>query len=169
MRRVVQALAVLAAATFLSFAIMNLAPGSALRTFIDPRVPPAEILEAERALGLGDPVVVQYLRWLGELSRGNLGYSLRSGNAVGSLILSRLGPTLTLMGTALVVMTLLALLLGLVPGGRDALDGAQRGWVLVLVITVVAGITAALVGRAQHPDLAVATSVATTSPQEVPA
>ena len=62
-----------------------------------------------------------------------------------------------------------ALLLGLVPGGRDALDGAQRGWLLVLVVTVVAGVTAALVGRAHHPDLAVAAGVAATAPQQVPA
>ena len=46
-----------------------------------------------------------------------------------------------------------ALLLGLAPGGRDALDGAQRGWLLVVAVTVVAGITAALIGRAHHPDL----------------
>ena len=62
-----------------------------------------------------------------------------------------------------------ALLLGLVPGGRDVLGGAQRGWVLVVVITVVAGVTAALVGRAHHPDLAVETSAAATRPQQVPA
>lgn len=47
-----------------------------------------------------------------------------------------------------------ALLLGLVPGGQDALDGAQRGWLLVLVLAVAASATAALVGRAHHPDLA---------------
>ncbi len=47
-----------------------------------------------------------------------------------------------------------ALLLGLVPGGGDALQGAQRGWLMVLVVTVVAGVTARIVGRASHPDLA---------------
>lgn len=47
-----------------------------------------------------------------------------------------------------------ALLLGLVPGGRDALAGAQRGWLLVVVMTVLAGVTALFVGRAHHPELA---------------
>ena len=47
-----------------------------------------------------------------------------------------------------------ALLLGLVAGGDGALDGAQRGWLLVVGVTVVAGVTAALVGRAHHPELA---------------
>jgi EmrB/QacA subfamily drug resistance transporter len=48
-----------------------------------------------------------------------------------------------------------ALLLGLVTG-QGALDGAQRGWVLVAVVSVLAAVTARLVGRAHHPDLAVA-------------
>lgn len=47
-----------------------------------------------------------------------------------------------------------ALLLGLVPGAPDVLEGAQRGWLVVLVATLLAGGTALLVGRAHHPDLA---------------
>ena len=48
-----------------------------------------------------------------------------------------------------------ALLLGLVTG-QDALAGAQRGWTLVVVVSVLAAVTGGLVGRAHHPDLAVA-------------
>ena len=47
-----------------------------------------------------------------------------------------------------------ALLLGLVTG-QDALDGARGGWALVVVVAVVAAVTARLVGRAHHPELAV--------------
>jgi EmrB/QacA subfamily drug resistance transporter len=47
-----------------------------------------------------------------------------------------------------------ALLLGLVTG-ETALAGAQRGWALVVVVSVLAAVTARLVGRAHHPDLAV--------------
>jgi MFS family permease len=46
-----------------------------------------------------------------------------------------------------------ALLLGLVTG-QDALEGAQRGWVLVVVVSALAAVTARFVGRAQPPDLA---------------
>ncbi len=48
-----------------------------------------------------------------------------------------------------------ALLLGLITG-QDALDAAQRGWVLVVVVSVLAAVTARLVGRAHHPDLGMA-------------
>jgi peptide/nickel transport system permease protein len=130
LRRTLQAAVILAVVTFLSFFIMNLAPGSALQTFIDPRVPPAELARAERALGLDQPVPVQYLRWLGELVQGNLGYSVRSGNAVGGLILGRLGPTLTLMGAAFAVMTVLAIGLGVLSAARpySLLDYAVTGF-----------------------------------------
>ena len=118
LRRVFQAFVILAVVTFLSFLIMNLAPGSALQTFINPRTPPSDIAAAERALGLDQPIPVQYLRWLGALAQGNLGYSLRTGNAVTELISVRLGPTLTLMGSAFVIMTLLALALGVVSAAK---------------------------------------------------
>ena len=48
-----------------------------------------------------------------------------------------------------------ALLLGLVTG-QDTLDGAQRGWALVVVVSVLAAVAARLVGRAHHPDLVLA-------------
>ena len=69
-------------------------------------------------MGLDQPVLVQYMHWLSALAQGNLGYSLRTGNAVASLILTRLGPTLTLMGSAFLIMTLLALALGVVSAAR---------------------------------------------------
>ena len=118
LHRTAQAIIILVVVTFLSFLIMNLAPGNALRTFIDPRIPPSDIAAAERALGLNQPLPLQYLRWMSELTQGNLGYSLRTGNAVGTLILSRLGPTITLMGAAFLVMTLLAILLGVISAAR---------------------------------------------------
>ena len=46
-----------------------------------------------------------------------------------------------------------ALLIGLV-AGQDVLDGARRGWTFVVVVAVLAALTAQLVGRAHHPDLA---------------
>ena len=50
-----------------------------------------------------------------------------------------------------------ALLLGLTTG-RGALDAAQRGWLLVVVVAAVAAAVALPVGRAHHPDLAVASA-----------
>lgn len=118
LRRLVQAIVILFLVTFLSFLIMNMAPGNPLQTFIDPRIPPSELASAERALGLDQPLPFQYLRWAGEVLRGNLGYSIRTGRSVSELLLTRLGPTLTLMGTAFTVMLLLAIVLGVISAAK---------------------------------------------------
>ena len=117
-RRLIQSGIVLIVVTFLSFLIMNLAPGNAMQTFINPRIPPAELAAAEKALGLDQPAPVQYFRWFRALLQGNLGYSIKNGQSVTSLILSRLGPTLLLMGSAFTFMFLLALILGVISAAR---------------------------------------------------
>lgn len=116
--RLIQALIILVVVTFLSFLIMNMAPGNPMRTFIDPNIPPAELASAEAALGLDQPLPVQYLRWVGQALQGNLGYSIRTGRGVGTLIQSRLGPTLTLMGTAFTLMLILAVVLGVISAAK---------------------------------------------------
>jgi peptide/nickel transport system permease protein len=117
-RRLLQAGLILLLVTFISFVIMNLAPGNALQTFIDPRIPPEQIARAERSLGLDRPIAVQYVSWLGAVVSGNLGYSIRSGERVLTLIAGRLVPTLSLMGTAFVLMFVLALIIGTVSAAR---------------------------------------------------
>lgn len=118
LRRSVQALILLVMVSFLSFLIMNLAPGSPMQTFINPRIPPAELFAAEKALGMHQPLPVQFAQWAGQVLQGNLGYSIKSGRSVAGLILSRLGPTLLLMGTSFLVMFLLALALGIISAAR---------------------------------------------------
>jgi peptide/nickel transport system permease protein len=117
-RRLLQAGLILLLVTFISFMIMNLAPGNALQTFIDPRIPPEQIARAERSLGLDRPLAVQYFSWLRAVISGNLGYSIRSGERVLTLIAGRLVPTLSLMGTAFGLMLVLALVIGTVSAAR---------------------------------------------------
>ena len=78
-----------------------------------PRVSEAA-LEAKRiALGLDQPFYIQYFVWLGELLRGNMGYSVKHYEPVAAMIESHLGPTLLLMGTSLAVSLLLAVPAGI--------------------------------------------------------
>lgn len=118
LRRLLQAFLILVLVTFISFIIMNMAPGNALQTFIDPRIPPSELAKAERSLGLDQPLPVQYLKWLKAVTEGNLGYSIKSGGGVLELILSRLGPTLILMGSAFSLMFGVALVIGIVSAAK---------------------------------------------------
>ena len=62
--------------TVLAYFVLNLAPGSPLDALLaDPGITPAELERKRIALGLDQPVVIQYIRWLGLLLRGDLGFS----------------------------------------------------------------------------------------------
>lgn len=83
-------------------------------------------------LGLNEPLLVRYAKWLGGLLRGDLGVSYRSGRPVGGMIAQRTLPSLLLTGTGIILAVALALPLGVLsarkPGGR--LDRMVSGMVM---------------------------------------
>ena len=112
LKRILIAIPVLIGITIIDYGIMCLA-GSPLEMLQGPRVSEGA-LEAKRiALGLDKPFYIQYFLWLGQLLRGNLGYSMKSYQSVSAMIGSHLGPTLLLMGVSLVISLLLAIPAGI--------------------------------------------------------
>ncbi len=100
--------------TVLVYVVASLAPSSPLEIlFNDPMATQAEMEEMSRKLGLDQPVIIQYLRWLGQLLRGNMGTSIRTNGDVLTMILGRVGPTLVLTGTAMLLTALIGLPLGI--------------------------------------------------------
>src|SRR5690606_2430646 len=99
LHRLLVGLGMLLALTVLIFTLLQLTPGDPIDAYIDPNVAMTkEAMDALRTqLGLDQPLPVQYLAWLSEAARGNLGHSLQRFNeTVASLILSRIGPTVLL-------------------------------------------------------------------------
>ena len=99
-RKILLALPVLLGITIIDYAIMCMA-GSPLDMMISPRATQEAIAAKTQQLGLDQPVLVQYVRWLGQVLQGNLGYSYKSYQPVAEMISSHLGPTLLLMGVSL--------------------------------------------------------------------
>ena len=93
--------------TILVYIISCLAPGSPLEMILaDPMATEADRIALEHQMGLDDPVIVQYLRWLGNLVKGNLGYSYRTKLPVADMIGQCIWPTL-LLTLASVVLALM--------------------------------------------------------------
>jgi peptide/nickel transport system permease protein len=119
-RRLLAVIPLLFAISILSFAVIRLAPGDPLIAYEDPRA--GQTLSAEDLqkmydrLGLNDPMHVQYWRWLNNVLRGNLGYSLTTRRPVSEILLQRVPNTLRLTVVALVVTLLVAIPLGVVSG-----------------------------------------------------
>lgn len=74
-----------------------------METMIDPKISPEEMQRAQVNLGMNDPIYIQYFTWLKEIFQGNLGYTVKSGEHVGLLIIERLPATLLLTGSAFVL------------------------------------------------------------------
>ncbi len=111
-KRILIAIPVLLGITIIDFLIMNLA-GNPLEMLQSARIT-EEALEVRRiALGLDQPIYVQYWVWLKELLQGNMGYSLKSYQPVSQMIGQYIGPTLLLMATSLFVSMLVAIPAGI--------------------------------------------------------
>ena len=112
LKKILLAIPVLLGITIIDFLLMNLA-GSPIDMMTGPKV--SESMKAMRAAawGLDQPVWKQYLGWLGEILRGNLGYSYKTYQPVAEMIGSHIGPTLLLMGSSLVLGLLIAVPAGI--------------------------------------------------------
>lgn len=107
--------------SILVFTIMHLIPGSFVDVLIGigTDVTPEQIARIERAYGLDKPLPVQYLFWLGNVLRGDLGDSLRTGKPVLSEIVRRLPVTLEVTLLAVIMAVLLAVPAGVISAVRQ--------------------------------------------------
>lgn len=122
LKRILIAIPVLIGITILDYVIMSIA-GSPLEMLQGPRVSEAAVEAKKIALGLDQPVYVQYFVWLEQLFHGNLGYSMKSYQSVSGMIGSHLGPTLLLMGTSLSFSLLISIPAGIFSAVRKYTKG----------------------------------------------
>jgi peptide/nickel transport system permease protein len=113
LRRLFQAVPLLLGITFVSFVLMKLAPGGPLSIYMESAdISRADVARIRAQLGLDDPLPVQYVRWVGNLSRGDWGSSFVTHEPVTVRIWQRLPTSLVLMIVAFALMLLIAIPLG---------------------------------------------------------
>ena len=113
LRRLLAMIPILFGITFLSFALINLIPGSpVLRLRDNPKIRPEAAIELERQLGLDKPWPERYVYWVGDLLRGDLGVSMYNRLPVADRIWSVIPNTLMLAVLSLVFALLVAVPLG---------------------------------------------------------
>lgn len=145
---------VLLGVSFLSFLLMYVSPGDPVRAMyaVSGSIPSEEVLEQTREeLGLNDPFFIQYGNWISNCLRGDFGTSYSKGEAVATLLMERVMPTIQLALLSLVIMVLVAVPIGVCSALRQnsILDYLLRGttfisismpnfWVGLLLLYVVA-------------------------------
>ncbi len=118
-RRILHSIPLVFGVSIIGFGIMHLAPGGPLSVYtLNPTITAADIERLRVALGLDQPLHVQYLGWIGSMLTGSWGYTLFGGRPVLDVILERVPATLLLMGTSLALAMIIGTLLGVLGAVR---------------------------------------------------
>lgn len=117
-RRLLQTLPMLFFVSVVCFAMIKLAPGDPVLSFVTPNMHADDIERIRHNLGLDKPAYIQYFIWIKEVLQGNFGYSLVNHQPVLEQILERLPATAGLMGSAIGLAVLLAIPMGLLAGAN---------------------------------------------------
>ncbi|TMB61540.1 MAG: ABC transporter permease [Chloroflexi bacterium] len=133
-QRLVESIPVLLLSSLLVFGILHLVPGDPVDAMMGaasfgistPESQAKLVAQIREQLGLGDPLPIQYLHWLGNALRLDLGESFIRHQPVATLIAQRLPATLELAGAALVLSVVLGMSMGIIAALKrhTAIDAA---------------------------------------------
>ena len=112
LRRLLQAIPVIFFSAMVIFILMRLAPGDPAAAQLGTDATPENIQNMRRAMGLDQPIYIQFLRWLGDVVQGNLGRSYVNKVPVATLIGQRMTATFQLALAAASLVVFIALPVG---------------------------------------------------------
>src|SRR6476659_905649 len=124
-RRAILAVFTVWAISVLSFAIIQLPPGDYVTSYIAQMASMGSVVSDEEAqtlriqYGLGQPIYVQYLKWMKQVVRGNFGMSMEWRRPVTEVIGERLWLTIVISVAALLLTWVLALPIGIYSAVRQ--------------------------------------------------
>ncbi len=125
LRRVAMALPTLFFISIVSFVIIQLPPGDYLTTYVTQlemtgeHVDQSEIDALKARYGLGQPIYVQYLKWMVRLFQGDFGYSFEWEQPVKDLVGERIALTLAVSGASLLFSWIIAFPIGIYSAVRQ--------------------------------------------------
>ncbi len=123
-RRLFHALLILFGVSLLMFLLQQAAPGDFLSEMrLNPQISPETLNHLRAQYGMDQPLPVRYVRWLGSVAKGELGYSFAYDMPAAKLLLPRAWNTLLLTVPALLIAWLIAIPLGVLAAAR------RGGWV----------------------------------------
>lgn len=103
--------------SFVVFVCLELTPGDAVSAMFSAdtiaNMTTAQLDSLRESMGLNDPLVVRYFRWIGNILKGDFGISYVTGAPISDVLASLLPATLKLVGVALLVSTVFGLILGI--------------------------------------------------------
>jgi len=111
-KRVLSTIPVMGVVALFVFLMLRLSPGDPASVIAGDYATAEDIVRIREQLGLNEPIVVQFFKWIGDLLQGDLGISIFTNLPVTTLIAQRLEPTIMLTLTTIVFTVLVAVPLG---------------------------------------------------------
>lgn len=112
-RRILMFVPVVLGVILVIFVIMDFTPGEPAQIILGEMATPEEIAELTEEMGLNDPLIIRYFRYVGGLLKGDFGISYKSGLPVAKEIAARFPNTLQLALASTFVAVVLAIPLGM--------------------------------------------------------
>jgi len=128
LRRLLLAIPVILGVIFAVMLTLELIPGDPVTLMLGEYATPESVAQVRQALGLDKPLLVRYVRYLGNLAHGDLGRSIREGRPVSRELADVWPATLELTAAALVIAVVCGVLAGIVSAvwPNSLCDGVVR-------------------------------------------
>lgn len=118
-KRLLLLIPVLLGVTFIVFTIMSFTPGDPAQLILGENAPPEAIEELRAEMGLDDPFLVQYFRFVGNALRGDFGRSYRTKRPVFTEIFARFPNTLVLTVVAVAIAVAIGIPVGIISATKQ--------------------------------------------------
>ncbi|MEB2301094.1 ABC transporter permease [Lysinibacillus xylanilyticus] len=112
LKRILSLIPVLFVVSVVVFLLVHITPGDPASVMLGPEASPQEVAKLQEELGLNRPILEQYVTWVGDIFKGDLGTSLFMKQPVLTAFLEHLGPTFSLAIMAQLFAIVLAIPLG---------------------------------------------------------
>lgn len=131
--RLMNTVVVLIGVSIIAFILVRLTPGNPAELMLPDTATEQQIAEMEIKMGLHQPLVIQYFRYMNNVLHGDLGYSYTFGRDVSELVLNRLPYTLQLTAVSFLMIWAISLPLGMLAGIHKGsiIDTVASGFALM--------------------------------------
>ncbi|AVO36924.1 ABC transporter permease [Pukyongiella litopenaei] len=119
LKRVLAAIPVMGFVALFVFLLLRLTPGDPAAIIAGDTATPEQLDAIRTSLGLNEPLLVQFVTWIGDLLRGDFGTSVLSGKPVLDLIADRMEPTISLALTTIILSVVIAVPLGVIAAWKQ--------------------------------------------------
>lgn len=115
LKKLIQMIPMLVVISFLIFVALQAMPIDPINYLLPPGSArdPQMIAELRARYGLDNPILIQYGRWIGQVIKGDFGYSIINGQPIKDILAQKLPATVELALAALIISSILGIVLGI--------------------------------------------------------